>query len=184
MVGALGPAVRGADRGQARQVVVVHASGLITGSMLTALTLIALGTALPQSHLALLLPAALLLLVAAQILGHGPPQSRWQVPEAWRRGMDVSMLAASYGFILGMGVFTAVVLSAFWVFVALSIAAAPTAGALGWLAYGVARAAAFVLAARQRRPELVRWMSGLRPVLVAVSGPVSGFAVLTVYSAI
>ena len=58
------------------------------------------------------------------------PQSSWQVPEYWRRAVDADVLPVAYGAILGFGVFTAVVVGAFWVFVAVTlIYPAPVAAA-------------------------------------------------------
>jgi hypothetical protein len=62
----------------------------------------------------LIIPAAIALVLAfMQCAGLPIPQSSWQVPEYWRRGMDADILPVAYGVILGFGVFTSVVVGAF-----------------------------------------------------------------------
>lgn len=62
-------------------------------------------------------------------------------------------LALGYGFLLGLGALTAVVVSAFWVFVALSVAAPPGLVVVAWAGYASARALGFVIAVRSGETE-------------------------------
>jgi hypothetical protein len=75
-------------------------------------------------------------------------QSRWQVPEWWRRGLHLEIAALLYGLVLGTGFATAIVLSAFWVFVALSTIAQTPLVLLAWAIYGGARAVGFEAASK------------------------------------
>ena len=118
-------------------------------------------------------PIAWLLVLGAaglsvvQLARPRPLQSRWQVPEPWRRVIDPDVLALLYGFLLGTGVLTAVVVSAFWVFVTLTLVASPLAAISAWMIYGVVRGMSFV-ATSQEKPQdqrarqiLVLWTTTL-----------------------
>jgi hypothetical protein len=152
MLGALGPAVRGVAL--PRQTV-AFGFGLSTmiGSLLAGAVLAAVGALLAAAGLGFLGVGALAvasIVALAQIAGARPLQSRWQVPEPWRRQLDLDVLAVFYGFILGLGVFTAVVVSAFWVFVAATLIVPLPVALAGWAGYGLARAGGFVIAAASR----------------------------------
>lgn len=125
---------------------VIHGTALILGSLISALILVALGFVLRGAELSELAAALVILtLIAAllQVVGGRPMQSRWQVPEHWRRGLDMDILAAAYGLLLGFGFFTAVVVSGFWLFASLSLVLEPVTVLLGWTAYAVTRGVAF-----------------------------------------
>ncbi len=68
------------------------------------------------------------------------PRSRWQVPEHWRASLPLPFTLAGYGYILGTGVFTDVVLPAFWMLVTLTVLSTASAVIpIAWLAYAGAR---------------------------------------------
>ena len=104
MVGSMGPAVSGVGRGS--KVAAIHLTALVAGALGTALVLTLLGAVLRAAKLGWL-PVALVgiavLLGVLQVAGVPAVQSRWQVPEQWRRLMDVDALAAFYGLLLGVG---------------------------------------------------------------------------------
>jgi hypothetical protein len=155
MVGSMGPAVSGVGRGS--KVAAIHLAALVVGALGTALVLALLGAALRAAKLGWL-PVALVgisvLLGVLQVAGVPAVQSRWQVPERWRRLMDVDVLAAFYGLLLGVGGLTAVVVSAFWIFAALSLVVDPRIVVLGWVSYAVVRGVGFWILGRGRGPEL------------------------------
>lgn len=144
MVGSLGPVVHGAGR-QFRRIAVLHTLGLMCGALLMCGGLVLLGEGireLASKPLEFAVVAVPLALSGAQtVLGMRPFQSQWQVPENWRRLLDFDMLALAYGFLLGLGLFTAVVVSAFWVFVALTLLVAPQLALVGWVVYAAVRGA-------------------------------------------
>lgn len=150
MVGALGPVVHGTTR-QLVTTVTAYGAGSVLGASITALTLSAVGMAL-QSLSAVPVAWGVLgvsaTLVLWQVLGFRVPQSHWQVPEHWRRAMDLDVLAFAYGLLLGLGVFTAVVIAAFWVLVAVTLFVSPATALAGWALYAVVRTIGFAALAR------------------------------------
>ncbi len=58
----------------------------------------------------------------------------------------------AYGAILGAGVFTAVVVGAFWVFMAATLLCTAPLALIGWSAYAAGRLIGFWLALQMRRP--------------------------------
>lgn len=144
MVGSMGPAVSGVRRGN--RVAAIHLAALLVGALDTALVLALLGAVLRAARLGSLpiaLVAIAVVLGILQVGGVPPIQSRWQVPEQWRRLMDVEVFAALYGLLLGVGGLTAVVVSAFWIFAALSLVADPRFVVLGWVCYAMVRGTGF-----------------------------------------
>ena len=155
MVGSMGPAVSGVRQGS--KVAAIHLAALVAGSLGTALVLALLGAVLRAAKLgslAVALVAIAVLLGLLQVAGVPPIQSHWQVPEQWRRLMDVDVLAAFYGLLLGVGGLTAVVVSAFWIFAALSLVADPRIVVLGWVSYAVVRGVGFWILGRGGGAEL------------------------------
>ena len=183
MVGALGHAVRAADRRLARTVVVAHVGGLLAGSLLMGGALAIIGAAAGGSSWTVAPAVVAFVLALGQALGRRPVQSRWQVPEAWRRGMDLGFLAGLYGLLLGIGVLTAVVVSAFWVFFALSIAVPPTIALGGWLAYAAARGIGFVVTARRGEAEVSAIPDLARAALIWLVLPASLLAIWAAHAA-
>lgn len=176
MVGALGPVVHGAERTR-RMTIGAYATGLALGSTLLALLLTLAGEAFRAAGLrpiVLALVALAATVSAMQVLGVGPLQSRWQVPERWRRQMDVEILALLYGFLLGLGVFTAVVVSAFWVLVALTLLAPPALAVSGWLAYALVRTVGFVVVAKLPDGSEALFSTGLRRRLLVAGAVLVG----------
>lgn len=149
MLGALGPAVRGVALPR-QTVAISFGAATLAGSLLAGTVLATVGAVLAAAGLGVLTVSALVgtsVLAFAQVVGQRPVQSRWQVPERWRRQLDVDVLAVFYGFILGFGVFTAVVVSAFWVFAAATLLVPLPVALAGWAMYGLVRVGGFVAAA-------------------------------------
>lgn len=144
MVASLGRPVRDVNH---NETAVLHLVGLLVGATLTAATLVVIGQATPSSarHIVgeVCLGAASLATVS-QLAGRRPPQSHWQVPSVWRQTVDPTILPLAYGFLLGMGVWTAVVVSAFWAFLAATPLMSPWVALVGWLIYAAARGAGFL----------------------------------------
>jgi hypothetical protein len=161
MVGAMGPAVSGVRRSNG--LALTHLVGLLIGSAIMGLVLILLGSSLDAGRLkqiSIIVLIGSIVVVVLQLVGLPALQSRWQVPEHWRRLLDMNMLAAFYGFLLGFGAFTAVVASAFWVFLALSLLVSPPVVIGGWLGYAAVRGTGFFVMARlegaEASPFLIR----------------------------
>jgi hypothetical protein len=152
------PAVSGTRPKPAQRVIVLHGAGLFAGAGVMGLLLVLARALMVAAGLRFLLivPAGLALAIALpQCAGAGVPQSSWQVPEYWRRAIDPGILPVAYGAILGFGVFTAVVVGAFWVFLAATFLFPAPVALAGWLAYACGRTAGFCLALPMRRLERV-----------------------------
>jgi hypothetical protein len=185
MAAALRPgraAVRGTARNPVHRVVVLHGAGLAAGALIMGL-LLALGRAVLVGtglRSVLVIPAVIALALAVgQCAGLPLPQSRWQVPEYWRRAVDADILPVAYGAILGFGVFTAVVVGAFWVFVAVTLIYPAPVAAAGWLAYAGGRIAGFCLALRLQWLERIFLTAGKRRGLIAGSALIAALVVFT-----
>ncbi len=77
------------------------------------------------------------------------PRSHWQVPEHWRTGMPAPFTMSAYGYLLGFGFLTDVIVPAYWLLVLITAAdGGIVAIGLGWLTYMVARIAVTVRATR------------------------------------
>jgi hypothetical protein len=120
-----------------------------------------------------------LILAVLQCVGFPLPQSSWQVPEYWRRAVDAGILPVAYGAILGFGVFTAVVVGAFWVFAALTLLYPAPAAVLGWLAYACGRIAGFGFALRLRQLERILLTARTRVALTGGSALAAALIVFT-----
>lgn len=185
MVGAIGPAVSGRRGTRASwHVPVLYTFALLVGGGLMFLAVAGAGNLLMAIGFERVLWVVLLASVGGAILqavGGPAVQSSWQVPEAWRRHIDLEILVAFYGFLLGIGVVTSVVVSAFWVFVALTAFVGVTAGAIGWTIYSVVRGLGFWILAARSSPEACpriaksRWLTG-SATLLAVLAVASGWA--------
>jgi hypothetical protein len=164
------------------RVTVLHGAGLAAGALIMGL-LLALGRAVMVGaglRSVLVIPAAIALAVAVGQCGGLPvPQRRWQVPEYWRRAVDADILPVAYGAILGFGVFTSVVVSAFWVFVAVTLIYPAPVAVAGWLAYAGGRIAGFCLALRLQRLERILLTAGKRRGLIAGSTLIAALVVFT-----
>ena len=179
MVGSLGHAVRGAEKRKARSVALLHTTGLVIGATLIALALATVGAGLRGAGLTDLLMAfavASLLIVVAQLAGMRLPESRWQVPEVWRRQIDTSALAFIYGALLGLGIFTAVVVAAFWVFLVLTLLVSPIIAVVGWVLYALARSLGFIVVTARSTPERIFLSHAQRRFLLAFSGAIACWA--------
>lgn len=145
MVGSLGPAGSGAVR-SLRTTALWHLSGLLIGALSVGAALAVLGAALERSPLAslrVLAVVAALALVAFQLIRGRVVQSRRQVPDHWRGRMDTEILAWLYGVLLGVGFATSVVVSAFWVFFALTLLVPVHLALLAWGGYAITRGFGF-----------------------------------------
>jgi len=137
------------DRAEQRRNLLIHSLGVIAGSLVMGLTLVLLGEVL-QGVLAEverpMLVIAIALLVGWAVytsvgVGIPFPNSRWQVPKDWRHTLPFEFTVGAYGFLLGLGVLTNVVVPVIWVLVGASLAIANTPTVLFiWLAYGITRA--------------------------------------------
>jgi hypothetical protein len=148
MAASLRPAVSGATPRSLRRVTALHGVGLLFGALFMALVLAFLGSAVTAGGLRItlkVLVAGAVLLAFLQVAGVRVPQSPWQVPDYWRRTLDADVLPVAYGAILGLGIFTAVVVGAFWVFVAATLLYPAPIALLAWAAYAVGRTAGFGL---------------------------------------
>jgi hypothetical protein len=170
MGASLRPAVSGATPA-ARNVTVLHVAGLLAGSALMGLVLAVAGAAVLSAGLrpaVNVLVGIAVLLSILQCAGVRLPQSRWQVPEYWRRTLDGGVLPVAYGAILGLGVFTAVVVGAFWVFVAAAPMHTAPVVLLAWGAYGLGRSIGFVVSMRIERLDRLM-LSGLQRKLLILA---------------
>jgi hypothetical protein len=185
MAAALRPgpaAVSGPGQHPVRRVTLLHGTGLVCGALVMGLLLALVRAAVVGAGLRSLLvvPAGVALVLAvAQCAGLPAPQSSWQVPEYWRRAVDAGILPVAYGAILGFGVFTAVVVAAFWVFAAATLLFPAPVALLGWLAYASGRVAGFSVALRLRELERVLLTTRERAGLVVGSTLLAALVVVT-----
>ncbi|MGH7717323.1 MAG: hypothetical protein ACREON_00560 [Gemmatimonadaceae bacterium] len=82
-------------------------------------------------------------LATLQLVGLPVVQLRRQVPDHWRGRVDGQVLAWLYGLLLGTGFATAVMVSAFWVFLTMTLVVAPVVAFLGWAVYALTRGLGF-----------------------------------------
>jgi hypothetical protein len=155
MVWTIAPAVSGRQR---RRVLTLHVAGLLAGAvtMCMILVLVAAGV----SALGLDSPDWLRLVVAALLVawlirgitrrGLPYPRSRWQVPEQWRARLPLQATAPAYGYLLGLGALTDVVLPTYWLLVGVTVTALGSFwwALVAWLAYGAARGAVTIAGVR------------------------------------
>ena len=167
------------------------AVGALAGGVATFGGLALLGHALGTGGGAMAAVAVAVLLVAAAGDAAGRrivPQVRRQVPESWRRVLPVSLAAALYGVLLGLG-FTTFVLS----FAVYALAAAclalgvPSVGVAVGLAFAIGRILPVVilapLQATERGVDMARGMGdrpGVLRALRATGGVALGAAALTI----
>ena len=167
------------------------AVGALAGGVATFGGLALLGHALGTGGGAMAAVAVAALLVAAAGDAAGRrivPQVRRQVPESWRRVLPVSLAAALYGVLLGLG-FTTFVLS----FAVYALAAAclalgvPSVGVAVGLAFAIGRILPVVilapLQATERGVDMARGMGdrpGVLRALRATGGVALGAAALTI----
>lgn len=185
MAAALRPgraAVSGAVPKSVSRVTALHGAGLLVGAVIMALLLSFIRALLVGGGLRslLVIPVAIALALAfMQCAGLPIPQSSWQVPEYWRRGMDADILPVAYGVVLGFGVFTSVVVGAFWVFVAATLLFSVPLALTGWLAYACARAAGFCFAVQIPQLERILLNPRKRRGLIAVATLIATLVVFT-----
>lgn len=176
------PTVSGADARRAHRVTALHAAGLVSGALTMGLLLALARAVMIGAGLRPLLaiPAGIALVAALlQCAGVPVPQSSWQVPEYWRRSIDAGILPVAYGAILGFGVFTSVVVGAFWVFVAATFLYSPPVALIGWLAYACGRTVGFSFALRLQQLERIFLSGRTRMGLVVGSTLIAALVVFT-----
>lgn len=181
MAASLQPAVSGATPRSLRRVTALHGVGLLAGAVVMSLILALAGALVTAAGLRRILIVAVgiaLALAALQSVGLRIPQSRWQVPEHWRRTLDASVLPVAYGAILGFGVFTAVVVGAFWVFVTVTLLYPAAVTLMGWSAYAFGRMMAFRLALQVQPLERILLTALQRRVLVIATAVLATLVVV------
>ncbi len=169
MAASLRPAVSGAIPSSARRVTALHGFGLLAGAGIMSLALALAGAVMVAAGLRYaltLLVYAALALAVLQSAGLRLPQSRWQVPEYWRRMLDADVLPVAYGAILGFGAFTSVVVGAFWVFLAATTLHTAPVALIGWSAYAAGRIAGFRFGLRHEPLERIFLTAHRRRTLV------------------
>jgi hypothetical protein len=147
MVATLGPAVRGSRTSRLR-IPFLFVASLCAGSIFLVLPLIIVGHDIYIAHLdifAFLLIAFSASLAIAQLFGMRAVQRTWQVPRGWRYILSADVLAVSYGFLLGPGFLTSVVVSAFWVFLTTTLIVPASVVIIGWLTYTLVRGMGILL---------------------------------------
>lgn len=182
MAGSLRPAVSGATQKSSRRVVATHGAGLLAGALFMALALAFVGSVLSSAGMRLglvIILAITVVLALGQNGGVALPQSSWQVPEYWRRTLDPDVLPVAYGAILGFGIFTAVVVGAFWVFVAATLLQSLPLALAGWLAYASGRIVSFRFAIQAGPPERMFITRRQRKLIIAATTVVAMLAVYT-----
>jgi len=103
------------------------------------------------------------------------PSRNWQVPQSWKR-FPPSVMAACFGFIIGLGVITRIPFASFYFVLIACVALGSVPAAVVLLAlYGAARAGAVALIARgqafARNPhERLETMARLGPVIGYLKG--------------
>lgn len=153
MVGALGPAGRGA-KPSLRRTAMIYTFGLAVGALIIALILASAGSAMRAAGLEFAGEVLLMVAVGAvvlQVLTGRSLGPRRQVPEHWRRTLEMDVLAAAYGLLLGAGALTRVTLSVFWVFVVLTLFVSPWAAVTSWLIFALVKGLGFAIARNRRR---------------------------------
>lgn len=116
-------------------------------------------------------------MVVAQALGASPIQSRWQVPERWRRSAELDVLGLIYGLLLGLGMLNAVVLTAFWFVLLSAVLVPPWVSAILWFSYALTRHVGFLITfgtiestVERRTPyTLLTWLAAALTVVSMVS---------------
>lgn len=156
MVLTIGPAVRRTDR---RRFLAIHSIGLLLGATVMAMVLTLLGpavesvveatTPVPQVVAA----CVLALWVSAILFGIGFPylSSPWQVPVYWRETLPPVVTIGAFGFLLGLGFLTSVVLPIFWVLVVGTLLSNSVLVSLGaWWLYAAIRAGTTIWGTERR----------------------------------
>jgi hypothetical protein len=186
MVGSIIPIVYGERNARPRiEAHTVYVSGSIAGGATLGLLLGGLGHVLHANRLFENWPTAVLIVAGVvHILGAGRdlgivrfwlPESRWQVPRQWQYLWPGRWVAAAYGFLLGMNVFTRMLTPALHlVLIWVVLAGDATLGAGVLAVGGAARALPVVfLTARQGAPGLEptrRLLERLQPAAFIIMG--------------
>lgn len=145
MAGTIGSVV---NRANMPKLVRSHAVGLWLGGLTMALALTLLGALVRPAVLQLFTPLKLLAVPvllgwAARAMGRGGlpfPSRAWQVPEHWRYTLPPAMTLGAYGYILGLGWLTHIILPTYWILFAGTIAVASVPIALAaWTAFALGR---------------------------------------------
>jgi hypothetical protein len=157
MVGTITPVVYGPSRLSTwYRLLAIYTASQLAGALLTGLALAAVGMLLralcPWSMTGLAVALATLSFVAAlhdlKLLPFRLPSHCWQVPQSWRR-FSPSLMAACYGFSIGLGVLTRITFGSFFpvLLACVGLSNLPLALSIMVL-YGAARAGTVAFVAR------------------------------------
>jgi hypothetical protein len=146
MVLTIGPTVGRASR---RRAFLLHVVGLLLGSLTVACLTYLVGAAFAGTIEGIGgfgqgVVAIILLLWALRVAtGRGLPfpSSRWQVPEVWLQQLPQNVTSFLYGFLLGFGFLTSVVVPVYWCFLLGSVLSTSIAASFfAWGLYAGTRA--------------------------------------------
>jgi hypothetical protein len=149
MVWTIAPAVSGRER---RRILGIHSAGLLAGAVTMMCVLLLIGGALRVTGVTGATGGSLVQFATAVVLvgwalqaAGGPglpfPRSRWQVPEDWRATLPLPATGLFYGFLLGLGPLTDVILPAYWLLVGATLASDNVlVAAVAWVVYAGVRA--------------------------------------------
>jgi hypothetical protein len=155
-----------------RRLLGLHAIGLWIGATAAGLLVALLGRLIPGTGTQMALDAVVMvvgLLTFGQLFALRPIQSRWQVPRHWMGLLGPETTAGLYGLLLGAGVLTAVVVTAFWAFVVASLVVSPVVAIVGWSCYAAARATGFYVSSRWVGADFLWRQRGLQMTSGALS---------------
>jgi hypothetical protein len=144
MAGTIGSVV---NRVRMPKLIQAHAVGLMLGALTTALVLSLLGAlarpALREFAVPLKIAAIPVLLGWAfrtmDRRGLPFPHRSWQVPERWRYTLPPMVTLGSYGYLLGVGGLTYMVLPTYWLLVGGTIAVSLPVALAAWTAFALGR---------------------------------------------
>jgi hypothetical protein len=150
MVGTISPVVYGPQRfGTWSRLISIYTLSQIAGASLTGLVLAGMGLLLrtlcrwetfPLAAVFALL-AAIGALSDLKLLPFPLPSRCWQVPQSWKR-LSPAIMAACFGFGIGVGVLTRIPFASFYVVLAACVGSASLPLGIGFMAlYGMTRAA-------------------------------------------
>lgn len=130
-----------------RAQVLLHAASLVAGALVLGggiASVVALLGEMPRPSVGVV--AVLAGATAAGFLPQLLPSSRWQVPRSWAR-LGEARYVTAFGFVLGLGVFTAIPSSGFYVVIAWGLSTDWAHALLALVAFAFARATPLLVAA-------------------------------------
>lgn len=133
-------------RSRRRRALLIYVAGLFGGALTMACITYAVGALLPvEIPVAVRVAGALIVALWGVRVASGRglpfPSSPWQVPEIWLLTLPRNLTAGLYGYLLGLGMLTSVVLPVYWCFLVGSLFS-PSLGIsiIVWSAYAATRA--------------------------------------------